>query len=121
VWTIFVVTGLFTTLGCGPQSTLDQAGQAFVDAQQAIADGDQQRALELLGKSIESRPDPWAYYQRAKLLMESGQDEPARADIAAGLELQPDNNDLLWLQNQLKKPAANRFRGRDGTPPRATK
>ncbi len=41
--------------------------------------------------------------------------------IAKGLELEPEHPDLLWLQEQAKKPATARFRGADAEPPSAGK
>ena len=32
----------------------------------------------------------------------------AKADVAAGLELEPENRELKWLDGELKKPAKQR-------------
>jgi hypothetical protein len=37
-----------------------------------------------------------------------GQDEPARADVKAGLALEPESRDLKWLDGELQKPAGER-------------
>ena len=108
-------------LGCSQEPSLDESATLFVEAKQALADGDKDKALELLTSSIEFRPDPWALCARARLYAETGEDENARADIEAGLELDAEHTDLLWLQKQLKKNPRSRFKGRTGEPPSANK
>jgi Tfp pilus assembly protein PilF len=100
---------------------LDKAGQAFVDAQQALAAGDKDRARELLDVSIRTRPDPWAYFQRAQLHAEAGNDDAAQADCREGLRLDPEHSDLLWLEKELDKPSSARFQGRNAKPPSDSK
>ncbi len=108
--------------GCGPgEPKLDAAGNHFVEAQQALAAGDTEKAMEHLDASIAARPDPWAHFQRAKLHADAGDDEAAKQDCEAGLALDEQNSDLLWLQKELKKPARSRFKGRNANPPRASK
>ena len=78
-------------VGCGgSKSVLDEADQALVDARQAIADGDNETAIALLDQSISLKPDTWSYFERAKLHAEEGNDDEAKADIAAGLEIEPE-------------------------------
>ena len=36
---------------------------------------------------------------------ENGDDDDAKADIEAGLELEPEHSELLWLKKQMKKTA----------------
>jgi tetratricopeptide (TPR) repeat protein len=86
-------------------------------AQDALAKGDQQTALQELDASLAAQPDAWAYYQRARLLADMGQDQKAISDCAAGLQLDPAHGQLKWLQAELKKPAAARFQGRNKEPP----
>ena len=119
-----VAVGLISLMvaGCGGSgSVLDEADQALVDARAAIASGDQAKAIELLEVSISLKPDTWSYYERARLLAENGDDDAAREDIDAGLELDPEHAELLWLQKQIKKPKRSRFKGSAGTPPSASK
>ena len=77
--------------------------------------------MELLDASIAARPDPWAYLERAKLRAENDDDAAAKADVEAGLELDPEHADLLWLQKELKKSKRSRFKGRSKAPPSASK
>ena len=107
--------------GCGSESPLDDAATLFVEAQQAVTDGDSEKAMELLSASISERPDPWAYFERAKLHAVGGNDEAANADIAAGLELVPEHSELLWLQKEMMKKPRSRFKGRSSQPPSASK
>lgn len=119
-----VVVGLFGVVlaGCGGSGpALDEADQALVDARAAVASGDQEKAKELLDVSISLKPDTWSYYERARLLAETGDDDAARDDISSGLELDPEHAELLWLQKQIKKPKRSRFKGSSGAPPSASK
>ena len=108
-------------IGCGRKPILDEAAADLVGARQAVEEGDLSQAMELLDASIASRPNVWAYYERARLLAEAGDDDRAGDDIDAGLALDPEHAELLWLQKQLKKPKTARFKGRDGEPPAASK
>ena len=108
-------------VGCGEKSVLDEAATHLVEARSAIANGDSETAVEHLDASIAARPNTWAYYERARLLGEAGEDDEAKADIEAGLELDPEHSELLWLQKQLKKPKSARFKGSSGQPPSASK
>lgn len=107
----------FGAAGCKQGNEISEAGVYLNDALAAIDAGDTQRAIELLSKSIALEPEPFAYLQRAKLYLEADDTASAEADIAKGLELEPEHPDLLWLQEQAKKPAATRFRGADAEPP----
>jgi Tfp pilus assembly protein PilF len=86
-------------------------------AQDALAKNDQETALKELTNSINAGPDPWAYYQRAKIYTEKGEDEKAKADCQAGLALDPEHVELKWLQGELAKPSQQRFQGRNKEPP----
>ena len=107
---------LLTTLtllplaGCADKPVLDEAAHAFAAAQQAIAEGDTEQAMDLLNTSIDKRPNEWYYHERAKLHAQNGDDELATADIEAGLELDPENPDLAYLKKELKKPVRSRFK-----------
>lgn len=104
--------------GCSEESVLDEAAKSFVAAQEAVEAGDTAKAIEFLDDSIAQRPDVWSYHLRAKLHAENGDDDLARADIEAGLELAPEQDDLLYLQKELKKPVKSRFKKE---PPMAAK
>lgn len=108
--------------GCGGKKfELDEADAALVEARNAIADGDTAKAIEFLDVSIAAKPDTWSYFERAKLLAEEGDDDAAKADVAAGLEIEPEHTELLWLQKQLKKSKRSRFKGSSGQPPSVSK
>jgi tetratricopeptide (TPR) repeat protein len=114
---------LVLAVGCdgGGQLKLDDSKSSLIEAQQALSDGDTEKAMELLSASIEAKPNPWAYYQRARLHVDAGDDAAAQADCQAGLELDPEHSDLQWLASELKKPAAQRFKGKNAEPPSASK
>lgn len=106
------------SLGCAEKSGMDEAATLFTEAKAAVDAGDSAKAIELLDQSIASRPDPWYYHLRAKLHAENGDDELAKADIEAGLELDPENDDLTYIQKELRKPVKSRFKK---APPMASK
>lgn len=113
---------IFVSLGCSDgKPVLDESSDYFVQAQAAIAEGDKAKGLELLSKSIESKPYVFAYFQRARIYVEQGKDAEALADCEAGLKLDPENADLKWLRDELKKPKEKRFQGKFKNPPQAVK
>lgn len=109
--------GCAMLLGCSPEPSLDDAALQLMEAREAVEAGDTDKAVQLLTASIEARPDPWAYYERAKIAAKEGEDDDAKADIEAGLELDPEHSELLWLEKQVKKPRRSRFKGKSGQPP----
>jgi len=120
----FIFGFVFVTIlvGCGgSKPVLDDADQALVKARSAIADGNTESAMKLLDQSIALKPDTWSYFERAKLHAEADNDAEAKADIGAGLEIEPEHSELLWLQKQLKKSKNNRFKGTSGQPPSVSK
>lgn len=107
------------SIGCGNSNepVLGTATEHFLAAQDAIAKGDKETALKELDASLSASPDPWAYFQRAQVLAEMKQVDKALADCAAGLSLDKDHVQLKWLQGELKKPAEQRFQGKNAKPP----
>ena len=104
--------------GCGDRGVqLDDWAEHFVAAQQALDKGDQAKAIEELSASIASEPNALAYYQRAKLYSDSGDDKAALRDCEAGLAQDARNKNLNWLYNELKKPSSKRFKGKFARPP----
>lgn len=108
---------LFAMNGCSEKPVLDEAAVNLVDARDAIAQGETKLAKQLLDSSVAARPNTWAYYERARLLAEEGDEAGAQADIESGLELDPEHAELLWLEKQLKKSKRTRFKGKYGMPP----
>lgn len=108
-------------LGCSKKEVLDEAAVSLIDAREAVESGDAVKALELLDASIALRPSTWAYLERAKIHEQNDDDEASKADIAAGLEMDPEHSDLLWLQKQLKKSRSSRFKGKSGQAPSVNK
>lgn len=109
-------------LGCREsEQSFGAAGEHLIAAREALAAGDSAAALVSLNASIEAEPNVWAYIERAKLRGERGEIEAAQADCRAGLELLPENRDLKWMLAEFEKPANQRFKGRNATPPTASK
>ena len=106
--------------GCGedPQVTADNA---FYQAQDAASGGDKEQAVALLTQAIETTPRAYMYYERARLHLDLGKDEQAVADCEAGLQLDPEDKDLIWLMDETQKKPQARFRGRNAQPPRERK
>jgi tetratricopeptide (TPR) repeat protein len=113
---------LFAASGCGPADTeQEEAKNFFLEARTAKEQGDSAKALAAFTASIESKPNAWAYMERAKLQAEAGQEQQARQDSDAAVKLEPDNQDALWLQAELNKPAEQRFQGIFKIPPSGRK
>lgn len=104
--------------GCGGgKPSASKAYDHFVAAATALQTGDKETAFAELSASIEKSPTDWAYFERARLSLNKGQEDNAVADCNKGLELNPKSRDLLWLSGELKKPAAQRFKGKLANPP----
>ncbi|HMO83976.1 MAG TPA: hypothetical protein PKC18_03550 [Lacipirellulaceae bacterium] len=93
----------------------------LIAARQALESGDSERARHELDLAIAARPMVWSYFERARLHAQSGDDAAAQQDVDAGLQLDAESTDLLWLQAELQKPAGQRFNGRFAQPPSAVK
>ncbi|MEX0611027.1 MAG: hypothetical protein WD738_00360 [Pirellulales bacterium] len=103
--------------GCGGGPSASKAYDHFVAAAKALEAGDKETALTELSASIEKSPTDWAFFERARIYLDKGQEEDAVADCHKGLELDPKDRNLLWLSAELKKPAAQRFKGQFAKPP----
>jgi Tfp pilus assembly protein PilF len=121
---LFLVAALLAAApGCGGGDSVELTEEQnyFVLAAAALASGDDAQAMEMLSKSIASKPSRYAHYERARIHERQGADDQALADCAAALQLQPGDKDALWLQGEIKKPKDKRFKGRFATPPSAAK
>jgi tetratricopeptide (TPR) repeat protein len=106
-------------IGCegDNEATVPQASELYLEAMDAIAAGENGKALESLNSSIEADPAVWSYRERAKLHEKLGNDQAAKKDIEAALGLAPDDVQALWLKGELAKPKDQRFKGTFATPP----
>jgi tetratricopeptide (TPR) repeat protein len=117
-WTVVVLsTAILPLCGCGGSTSTSAAYDHFVEAANAINAGDKEKAFSELSASIESSPSAWAYFERARIYLDKGQEQDAISDCQQGLVLDPKDRKLLWLSAELKKPAAQRFKGRFAKPP----
>lgn len=105
-------TGVLLIVGCGSRSSTSRTYNNLVAASEAIAAGDKEKAFAELSTSINSSPSAWAYFERARLNLDKGNEAAAVADCQEGLKLDPTHRDLLWLAGELKKPAPKRFKGK---------
>jgi hypothetical protein len=115
---LLLVLALQSFIGCGGgRPSASKAYDHFVAAAKALETGDKESAFTELSASIEKSPTDWAYFERARLNLEKNQADAAAADCNKGLELNAQSRDLLWLSGELKKPAAQRFKGKLAKPP----
>jgi tetratricopeptide (TPR) repeat protein len=120
-WSIITLgTVLLLVSGCGGSDrSASSAYDSFIEAVKAIEAGDKETAFNELSASIEKCPTDWAYFERARIYLDKGQEQEASADCQKGLELNPKYANLVWLSGELKKPPAQRFKGRFAKPPAA--
>lgn len=117
-WSILVLClGLCTVVGCGRKTSTSKAYNHLTAAANALSAGDKETAFAELSASLETSPSAWAYFERARLYLDKGQEQEALADCQKGLELDAQYPDLLWLSAELKKPPAQRFKGKFAKPP----
>jgi hypothetical protein len=114
--TVVVSLAILVIGGCGGPST-SRAYNHLVAASEAIKSGNKEVAFSELSASIDTSPNAWAYFERARLNLEKGDEEAAKVDCQKGLALDPTYPDLLWLSGELKKPAPQRFKGKLAKPP----
>ena len=108
--------------GCGDSKReMPQSLNLQLEAKKAMAAGDTAKALEALTGSIESKPTVWALLERAKLHLAQGDEDAAKADCLKALEVEPENRDIKWLREEIKKPESKRFKGRNKLPPSSMK
>jgi Tfp pilus assembly protein PilF len=69
---------------------------------------DADKCLELLEKSVVAEPTVPAYFHLAWIYAKRGTTDKAEENIKAGLELDPENTNLLWLDKEMKKPEKKR-------------
>lgn len=112
-----LVVSLAAILGCGGSAVPTKGYDHFVAAAKALEAKDKDAAFAELSASIDATPTDWAYFERARLNLEKGQEPAAIEDCNKGLEVNPRSRELLWLSGELKKPAAKRFKGKLATPP----
>jgi hypothetical protein len=112
----------FGMTGCsGEKQELSTPNQLLIEAQQLVAEGHNEQAMEKLNASIAGGPTIWALRTRARLLAERGDDQAALADCDAALQLAPDDADASWIKKELQKPLAQRFQGAFRDPPSRTR
>jgi tetratricopeptide (TPR) repeat protein len=93
------------------------SAQTYIEAKELLDKGQKDEALAALNASIEDKPTFWALRDRARLFAERGEDEAARKDCEAALEISPEDVDIKWIQGELAKPKDQRFQGALKDPP----
>ena len=108
-------------LGCGGNDgpPVSKANRLFLEAEELLAEGKTDQAMEKLTASIDAEPTKWAYIERAKLRAQAGNEQAAIEDCDAALKIIPEDPDLLWLKGEFEKPKDKRFLGRFKAPPSA--
>jgi hypothetical protein len=107
----------FVASGCGVNHSTKGASNHLVAASEAIKAGEKDKALAELSASIDASPSAWAYFERARIELDKGQEDEAKADCQKGLAFDPSYPDLKWLSEELSKPPAKRFKGKFAKPP----
>ena len=97
--------------GCGGSSggkmVHDDGAKYYIEAMK-VRTQDADKCLELLEKSVASEPTAPAYFQMAWIYAKKNVMDKAGEHIKAGLELDPESTNLLWLDQEMKKPEKKR-------------
>jgi tetratricopeptide (TPR) repeat protein len=105
-------------IGCGtPPTQMPTSDSLYLEAQQHYSKGQNAEALTKLDSSIAAGPTAWAYFLRARIRAQQGDDQAALADCEEGLKLDPADTKLAWLKGELGKPQQARFQGAFKDPP----
>ena len=110
------VAALILTFGCS-QQRLPESVSIHMQAMTASAADDHETAVQLLSQLVENNPNPQIYFDRARSLIALGRIDEALQDCDAGLQIDPEDRDLIWLRQEAEKPANLRFQGRNASPP----
>lgn len=120
-WLIASLLTLAVGCGSGQEERFATARSSYLEAMQAIEEGDAAQAISALTASIDLMPTAAAYMERAKLYAAADKQQEALKDSRAALDLDPDNTDAQWLLGEIEKPAKQRFQGQFKTPPSSGK
>ncbi len=96
--------------GCGGSSGKMVHGDGakyYIEAMK-VRTQDADKCLELLEKSVALEPIGPTYFQIAWIYAKKNVLDKAGENIKAGLELDPENTNLLWLEQEMKKPEKKR-------------
>lgn len=105
-----VVAATLMLPGCSGGENVPDELANFKAATDAIAAGDKAEGMRLLTECIEAKPTHYAYLERAKLYVAENKITEARADVNAGLALDPAHRELLYYAAELEKPEGQRFK-----------
>jgi tetratricopeptide (TPR) repeat protein len=132
VWYVLAIASLAVG-GCGDDQMGGHKATAeedlFHQANMALSDGKNDEAIDLLQQSIDTKPEPYSYFLRAKILESVGREDEAIKDCETGLKLPKEvetdqasaHEDLEWLLAECKKPKGQRFKGKNALPPSGRK
>jgi tetratricopeptide (TPR) repeat protein len=113
-----VTLAMCSLSGCtSDEAPLGDSAQTYIEAKELLDKGQKEEALVALNASIKEKPTFWALRDRARLHAERGEDEAAREDCEAALEISPDDVDIAWIKGELAKPKEKRFQGQFKEPP----
>ena len=93
--------------GGGDEFSHDQGQKLYIEAMK-VRTTDEAKCVDLLTQVIEADPIGGAYFHRAWIFAKRGSIDEAQDDVTAGLAIDTENNDLKWLDGELKKPANQR-------------
>jgi tetratricopeptide (TPR) repeat protein len=99
---VFVALICLVSPGCSLESKEEKQARAeLVSAGEAAAEGKHDLALRHVNESLSLHPLPNAYGMRAIIHMQQQNIDAAAADVKLGLELDPENTQLMQLDHQL--------------------
>jgi len=100
-WTVIVSAGAMS-FGCSPADERREAGRLYIEAMSRARNGEYDRALRLLDRSIELDPSrPTAFYQAAIVSNQQGHVEAALTYVEGGLRAAPRHMELLDFKGDL--------------------
>ena len=132
VWCVLAIVSLAVG-GCGDDQmgghTATAEEDLFHQANMAWGEGKNDEAIDLLQRSVDSKPEPYSYFLRAKILESVGREDEAMKDCETGLKLPKEvetdqasaHDDLEWLLAECKKPKGQRFKGKNAVQPSGRK
>ena len=116
---VLILAAGITVSGCSNSETFSQSEtrDKFLAALK-FRPTDPDKCAAMMTEIIDASPIPDAYYHRGWIYAKKGEIDKAKSDVAAGLALDAEHFNLLWLDGELKKPEAQR---NFEAPPQATK
>jgi len=102
--------GVLFQSGCSDANAPPDELAAFTAAMETVNSGDKVEGMKMLTECIENKPTHYAYLERARLYVAENKIPEAKADVNAGLAIDPQHRELLYFAAELEKPEGQRFK-----------